>query len=353
MDGALVIDKPSGPTSHDVVARVRRVLGERRIGHTGTLDPLASGLLLLVVGRATRLARFLSASDKSYDAEIRLGVATDTYDAQGAPTTALYVDSMPSRADVERGLDAFRGTFLQHPPAYSAKKIGGQRSYKLARAGRAAAGLPTLPAGPVTPGLPAPAPVTVTAHAIDVVACDGDTVRLRVDCSSGFYIRSLAHDLGQRLGTGAHLTALRRTRSGGFTLASALTLETLDRTPSVVAGALIPLSDMLPNLTAVALTPEGVVRALHGRDVGPGDTVKGFGIGDSGFAGDSGFVRDSRFAPGLDSRQTGVGSLESQIPNPESRRQPMIRLLDQAGDLVALAEPVGHTGLLHPSVVLR
>ncbi len=157
-------------------------------------------------------------------------------------------------------------------------------------------------------------------------------VRLRVDCSSGFYIRSLAHDLGQRLGTGAHLTALRRTGSGGFTLASALTLETLERTPATAAGLLIPLSSMLSELASVALTPEGVVRAIHGRDVGPGDTVKGFGIGDSGFVGDS-----------------GVG--KSQIPNPKSL--PHVRLLDQAGDLVALAEPIGHTGLLHPSVVLR
>jgi tRNA pseudouridine55 synthase len=342
MDGALVIDKPSGPTSHDVVARVRRVLGERRIGHTGTLDPLASGLLLLVVGRATRLARFLSASDKSYDAEIRLGVATDTYDAQGAPTTAPYVGPMPSSADVERGLDAFRGTFLQQPPAYSAKKIGGQRSYKLARASRAAAGrpaaVPAAPATPAPPSFPAPDPVTVTAHAIVVTACDGDTVRLRVDCSTGFYIRSLAHDLGRRLGTGAHLTALRRTRSGAFTLASALTLETLERTPSVVAAALIPLSDMLPDLAAVALTPEGVAHALHGRDVGPLEitsVTSGFGIWDSGF----------------DGRQTGPGSFESQIPNPKSL--PPVRLLDPTGDLVALAEPVGHTGLLHPSVVLR
>ncbi len=120
MEGALVIDKPSGPTSHDVVARVRRVLGERRIGHTGTLDPLASGLLLLVIGRATRLARFLSASDKSYDAEIRLGVATDTYDAQGAPTTAPYVGPMPSRADVERSARRLP----RHVPAAAARVLG-------------------------------------------------------------------------------------------------------------------------------------------------------------------------------------------------------------------------------------
>jgi tRNA pseudouridine55 synthase len=309
MDGVLLLDKPSGPTSHDIVARVRRVTGERRIGHTGTLDPLASGLLVLVLGRATRLARFLSVDDKSYDAQIRLGIATDTYDALGAPTRA-HAGPMPAREEIERALDAFRGTFLQQPPAYSAKKIGGQRSYRLARATRRT--VPALPADPAHPALPAPA--SVTAHAIEMTGCDGDVVTLRVDCSSGFYVRSLAHDLGQRLGTGAHLTALRRTRVGGFALASALTLEHLERTPSAAAGALIPLPEMLVELASVTLTPEGVVRAVHGGDVGAGD-------------------------------------MESQSPNAESRL--LVRLLDQAGDLVALAAPVGHTALLHPFVVLR
>src|SRR4029453_6840552 len=127
MDGLLVIDKPAGPTSHEVVARVRRALGERRIGHTGTLDPTATGVLPLVLGRATRLARFLSAGDKSYEAVLRLGVATDTNDAQGAPAGLSYQGPMPSYAAIDRALDAFRGTFLQQPPAFSAKKIDGRR----------------------------------------------------------------------------------------------------------------------------------------------------------------------------------------------------------------------------------
>src|SRR5688572_13593351 len=134
MDGLLIIDKPSGPTSHDVVARVRRALGERRIGHTGTLDPAATGVLPLVLGRATRLARFLSASDKSYEAVVRLGVGTDTQDAAGAPSGPSYRGALPSREAIDRALDAFRGTFVQQPPAYSAKKIAGHRSYKIARA---------------------------------------------------------------------------------------------------------------------------------------------------------------------------------------------------------------------------
>ena len=298
MDGVLLVDKPIGPTSHDIVARARRVLGERQIGHTGTLDPLASGLLALVIGRATRLARFLSASDKSYDAAIRLGVATDTYDAQGQPATAAYAGPMPSRDDVERALDAFRGPFLQQPPAYSAKKIDGQRSYKLARA---------VPARPVLP-----APVSVTAHTIDLIALEGDRVTLRVDCSAGFYIRSLAHDLGQRLGTGAHLTALRRTRSGAFTLDTAIAMDTLERDPGNAAAAIIPLSGMLLDFPSLVLTAEEVQRALHGRNVGPADSEKG--------------VRPA---------------------------YPFFRLLDQAGELLAIAEPVAGTDLLHPSIVLR
>ena len=134
MDGLLIVDKPAGPTSHEVVARVRRALNERRIGHTGMLDPAATGVLPLVLGRATRLARFLSASDKAYDAVFRLGVATDTNDAEGTPAGPSYQGPLPSSEAIDRALDAFRGTFLQQPPAYSAKKIDGRRSYRIARA---------------------------------------------------------------------------------------------------------------------------------------------------------------------------------------------------------------------------
>src|SRR5437762_251006 len=137
MDGLLVVDKPAGPTSHDVVARVRRILKERGVGHTGTLDPAATGVLPLVLGRATRLARFLSASDKTYEAAIHLGVSTDTADADGTPVGTPYAGALPSRDAIDRALDGFRGSFLQEPPQYSAKKIGGKRSYTLARAAAA------------------------------------------------------------------------------------------------------------------------------------------------------------------------------------------------------------------------
>src|SRR5262245_24018300 len=162
MDGLLIVNKPAGPTSHDVVARLRRVLGERRIGHTGTLDPLATGVLPLVVGRATRLARFMAAGEKTYEAIVQLGWSTDSGDAAGTIIGERHDGPMPSRDAIESALEGFRGTFLQRPPAFSAKKLSGQRSYRLARAGS-----PT-----------APAAVSVTTHVLDLVSIDDDRVTL-------------------------------------------------------------------------------------------------------------------------------------------------------------------------------
>src|SRR5262245_8795257 len=222
LDGLLVIDKPSGPSSHDVVARMRRVLGERRIGHTGTLDPLATGVLPLVLGRATRLARFMSASSKSYEAVVRLGVSTDTADSEGSPIGSSFSGTLPSRDEIDRALEVFRGTFLQQPPAFSAKKIGGRRSHRIARdkqrlrpcravggevsAIERAGGAPA----PVEKSWRLPDKCQVTVSQLTLTGLQGDLVTLTLDCSAGFYVRSLAHDLGQALGTGAHLEALRR-----------------------------------------------------------------------------------------------------------------------------------------------
>jgi tRNA pseudouridine55 synthase len=295
MDGLLVIDKPSGPTSHDVVARMRRVLGERRIGHTGTLDPNASGVLPLVIGRATRLAKFLSSGTKTYEAVVRLGVATDSYDAEGTPVGAPWAGPAPARDQIERALDEFRGTFMQQPPAYSAKKIDGERSYKAARAARSA--------GPALAPLPA---VSVTVHGLELLAIEADEVTLRVESSAGFYVRSLAHDLGARLGTGAHLAALRRTVSSGFTLDVAIPLEFAERSRDDTVEAVLPMESMLPQFGEVVLTDEGLLRALHGRDVGTSQAVAG-----------------------------------------------PVRLVDQLGRLVGIAEPTGVPGVLHPAVVLR
>src|SRR6266852_4830278 len=186
MDGLLIIDKPSGPTSHDVVARMRRALRERRIGHTGTLDPAATGVLLLVLGRATRLARFLSASDKAYEAVVRLGFATDTADAQGLAIGPVLQGSLPSRDAIDRALDAFRGTFLQQPPAFSAKKIGGKRSHELARARQRSDRQSDRESDRQSDrqsdrALPAAANVTI--HRLEVVGVEADRLTLIVDCS--------------------------------------------------------------------------------------------------------------------------------------------------------------------------
>jgi tRNA pseudouridine55 synthase len=319
MDGLLVVDKPAGPTSHDVVARVRRALRERRIGHTGTLDPAATGVLTLVLGRATRLAKFLSGSNKSYEAVVRLGFSTDTADAQGRVLGAS-VTALPGREAIDAALDVFRGTFLQQPPAFSAKKVDGQRSHKLARARRRSDSDPTAVST-------LPAPATVTAHAITIVSVDGDRVTLIVDCSAGFYIRSLAHDLGERLGVGGHLVSLRRTRSGDFSLADAIDLDTTERQPQAAAARVIPLAGMLPGLSPVVLTPDGVRKAIHGRELEDRDCVSGFGIRDSGLG-----------AQG-----------ESRTRVHESR---FYRLLDEAGALIGIARPSSRPQILHPSVVL-
>jgi tRNA pseudouridine55 synthase len=303
MDGLLVVDKPSGPTSHDVVARVRRALGEPRVGHTGTLDPLATGVLPLVLGRATRLARFLSTSDKSYEAVVRLGVATDTYDAEGVPLGPPHEGPLPSRDAIDAALDAFRGTFVQHPPMFSAKKIGGRRSYKIARSARGPGKTPPLPE-----------PVEVQVRRLEVISVDADLLKLEIECSSGFYVRSLAHDLGGRLGIGAHLLSLRRTRIGDLTLDGAMELAALEHDRARVEQAVVPLAGMLGSLLAVRLTDEGARRAAHGREIRPEDRL------------------EEPAAPG--------GSTE------------WLRLVDPAGQLIAVATRSDTAGLLHPSIVL-
>jgi tRNA pseudouridine55 synthase len=302
MDGLLVIDKPSGPTSHDVVARLRRVLGERRIGHTGTLDPAATGVLPLVLGRATRLARFMSGSNKRYEAVVRFGQATDTYDAEGVPVGERSL-AAPSREQLESALEAFRGTFEQQPPAFSAKKVAGRRSYEAARAARQLAG----PAEPAPAALPAP--VSVTVHDLALIDLANDCATVTLECSAGFYVRSLAHDLGVALGVGAHLAALRRTVSAGLTLTDAIPLDAAERSRDAAAAAIVPIERMLQDLPSVVLGREDVERVIHGQDVAPAG------------------VR----TPGGDS----------------------VRLFDQAGELVGIGEAARAPGFLHPSIVLR
>lgn len=247
MDGALVVDKPRGPTSHDIVDRVRRVLRTRRVGHTGTLDPFATGVLVLCVGRATRLARFLAAGEKAYRASVRLGFATTTDDATGDPLGAERPVAIDDAA-LRDALAGLVGTFDQVPPAFSARQVGGRRLYELARRGEAVARAAT--------------PVTV--HALELVSRGPATLELDVLCSPGTYVRALARDLGERLGTGGHLVALRRTRSGAFDLSQAVSGDDL----ADAASRLVPLSGLLPELPAVRVGEEGRRLVGHGREIG-------------------------------------------------------------------------------------
>ncbi|HET9784200.1 MAG TPA: tRNA pseudouridine(55) synthase TruB, partial [Terriglobales bacterium] len=209
MNGALIIHKPAGMTSHDVVARLRRLTQERSIGHLGTLDPSATGVLPLLLGRLTRLAQFFEGREKEYEGELRFGFATDSYDASGQSEAPVAPGPPPRRDAIEALLPRFRGEIEQMPPRFSAKKIGGVPAYKHARQHR-----------PVEL-----APARVEIKAFDLLNLESELMRFRVVCSTGTYIRSLAHDLGQAAGVGAHLTSLQRTRVGEFTLAASHRIE--------------------------------------------------------------------------------------------------------------------------------
>jgi len=305
MDGVLVIDKPEGLTSHDVVAAARRLLGEKRIGHTGTLDPLATGVLPLACGRATRLVRFLSAAEKEYDATVLFGVTTDTLDVTGEEISRG--GGVPSRNTLDAALRSFEGEQLQVPPVYSAKKVAGRRAYELARRDESVA----------------LDPVRVRVLRIGLLEYGNDRCRIVLTCSSGFYVRALVRDLGERCGTGATLEALRRTRSGDFTLDEAVDLDTLgpirDRTnpesriPNPgLETALIPMERLLPGFPAVTVTAEGLTRVSHGQQVRPVDLTV----------------------------EPTLGAAE------------WVRLLDPSGALVAVGTPQRLSGSLHPEVVL-
>src|SRR4051794_37222516 len=208
VNGVLIIDKSPGLTSHDVVHRARRILGERSIGHLGTLDPMATGVLPLVIGSFTRLAQFYLESEKTYEGVIRFGFSTDTYDAEGEPTSAPVTVTL-SREPLEMIADKFRRVISQTPPPFSAKKIKGVPAYKLARQQKVVR----------------LEPVQVDVKELEILALDADRAQFRARVGSGTYMRSIAHDMGQVLGCGAHLESLRRTSVAEFTLAEAHTLE--------------------------------------------------------------------------------------------------------------------------------
>lgn len=243
--GLLIIDKPVGPTSHDVVARLRRLSGLRRVGHAGTLDPLASGVLLVCFGRATRFIEYLVGLDKVYETTIRLGLSTTTYDAEGEVTAERPVTA--SVEDITGALDAFRGPFRQRVPPFSAVKRDGQPLYKRARRGEAI----DLPER------------EVTIYALDVVSYEPPLLTVRVASSSGTYIRSLAHDLGEALGCGGHVVALRRTAVGHFTQTDAIALDALS--PGNLSGHLRPPEATVAHLPRVVFDAEGARRLGYGQ----------------------------------------------------------------------------------------
>jgi len=312
MDGVLVIDKPPGVTSHDVVDDIRRILHVRRVGHTGTLDPFATGVLVMLIGRATRLAQFLSGVEKEYEAVIRLGYATDTGDVTGKPIRLNEENPGPSespigvwsREQIEAALESLRGEIDQIPPMYSAKKQDGRKLYEMARRGEEVERKP----------------VRVCIQKFEAIKPTGELLKdnldgtfdfeVRVECSSGTYVRTLAEDFGKRLQVGAHLAELRRTRVGDFQIQHAQTLEQVKL--SFAEGALgkivIPTDQALTRFPAAELTASDVRRVQNGM------AVK---------------VSEARWTNGE-----------------------RVRMRDEQGNLIAVAEYDDASASLRPSVVL-
>ena len=307
MLGALNIDKPEGLTSHDVVARVRRATGTRRVGHAGTLDPFATGVLVCCIGRATRLVQFLVGLDKEYIATVRLGYATDTQDGTGKQITSLRSSDDLDLEELRRVLNQFTGPQSQTPPMFSAKKVAGERLYRAARAGREVER----------------EPVSIVVHSMRLIEDEGPALRVNEDgsrdfsiqvrCSSGTYVRTLAHDIGEQLGVGAHLVNLRRTEVGHFRLTHALTLDEVERmSPDDLRNALINTSDMVSHLPVVSLDEERIKLLTNGR----------------------------------------VFSLSEDEAEIAARGGSSLRLCDRAGALVAVGEYDPIVNLVRPRVVI-
>jgi tRNA pseudouridine55 synthase len=251
VDGVIVADKPTDWTSHDVVNKVRRLAGTRKVGHLGTLDPGATGVLPLVLGRATRLAQFYTRNDKIYEGTIEFGYSTDTYDAQGRPASERQEVRL-DRARLAAALERFQGRFAQTPPPVSAKKVGGRPAYERARKHQ-----------PVELQ-----PVEVEVYALDLLRVDGCEADVRVHCSAGTYLRSIAHEAGMALGCGAFLKSLRRTASGDFTIDMAHTLEELARLSEQgrLREVLIPAAKLLPEFPVELVDAVTAGQIRNGRD---------------------------------------------------------------------------------------
>lgn len=304
--GLLVIDKPAGLTSHDVVERIRRILG-CRVGHAGTLDPQATGVLLVCLGAATRLARFLQGHDKAYEGTVRLGWATDTYDAEGEALADPVTPPPLHREQVQDALDSFVGAIEQTPPAYSAKKVRGQPSYRRARRGEDVR----------------PKPVIVEIHSAELLDLTTDTIQVRIHCGAGTYVRTLAYDLGEALGCPAHLAGLRRTRSGSFSLPHAVSWEEIEETtPQALEERILPAADMVPDWPIATVGEEGADATANGRIL------------------EAGWIVERR--PGI-SVDTPGGAHDSDG---------WVRVVDRSGVMIAAGEMVPG-GLIQPRIVLR
>ena len=301
-DGLLIIDKPSGLTSHDVVLKVRKFLGIRRVGHGGTLDPDATGVLLVAAGQATRFFPYLSKENKVYEGVIRLGFATDTYDASGRPSSEERND-FPGLADLVEAMKTFEGEILQMPPPYSAKKLGGKPVYKLARAGKEFALKPS--------------PVTVEGFKLRDYR--PPLIDFEAKCSAGTYVRSLAHDLGKILGCGAHLDTLRRTSVGPYVLREAVTLDGVEQAAArgEASTLILPLERLLPETPVAVVVREAEIRVRNGSALEPTD-----------------FVPSSPEGPFFPAEA------------------PLVRLFSASGRLLALARPSPEGDRLLPFLVL-
>jgi tRNA pseudouridine55 synthase len=299
-DGALVINKPQGKTSHDIVDAIRHLAGFRQVGHLGTLDPLATGVLVLLLGKATRLVRFYSGRRKRYLAGFRFGYATDTYDSEGiaqGPDAAPILD----RSAIERLAAESLGRFEQMPPIFSAKKVQGRPAYELARKNQAVE----------------LKPASVELFEYRLTEIEGPMVRFSIECSSGTYIRSLAHDMGQKLGCGAHLAEISRTAVGEFSLDQAINVEELaeDARAGKFQSRLIPLENLLPNFPSTHVLPVLERRVRHGAKFN---------------------VMPSQLQPGRMELPPGATShLDADSATP-----PRLRVLSQQNKLIAIAEAV-------------
>jgi tRNA pseudouridine55 synthase len=251
MNGLLVLDKPAGVTSHDVVSIVRRATGEKSIGHLGTLDPMATGVLPLLLGKYTRLAQFFGQAEKQYSGQIRFGFATDTFDAEGTANSEPQ-PLFRSLGELRALSQVFHGEISQMPPIYSAKKINGVAAHKLARAG---ADVPVKPA-------------RITIHSFELMSLEGDIAEFTMAVSSGGYVRSVAHELGQLAGCGAHLFGLRRTRAGAFSLTDAITLDQMKQATPAELEALLPHPrTLLPDMPSVTVDDQLAGRLRNGMQV--------------------------------------------------------------------------------------